>query len=314
MDVDQLVAFERVVREGSFSKAAWSLGLAQPTVSARIQALEREVGGTLFNRTRQVTLTERGVSFLPYVRRALALLQDGMEVARRAGTGERGRLAIGALRSLSGNFLGPLLAQFHQQYPEVECCVREGEHWQLVEMLCDGVIEIALICWPCLDPLLADMTPVIHLREPVVFVVPRYHPLSHRTGVMQEEMLAQSHLFLLLRWWQAAPNPIAHLTAQAASVADVPMDTGRFLLRSGVGVGFFAKMMILPEIQENQVIEIPVLNLPPIYRDIALVHLTRHCVLSSTAINFIHLLERETQKQEVLTVVLNRIQMYSPNR
>jgi Bacterial regulatory helix-turn-helix protein, lysR family len=54
MDVNQLIAFERVVREGSFSKAAWSLGVSQPTVSARIQALETMVGGLLFRRGRPV--------------------------------------------------------------------------------------------------------------------------------------------------------------------------------------------------------------------------------------------------------------------
>lgn len=285
MDVDQLVAFEQVVREGSFSKAAWALGIAQPTVSARIQALEREVGGLLFNRGRKITLTERGVIFLPYARRSLAALQDGIEAARLTHTGGRGRLAIGALRSLTGSFLGPTLAQFHQQYPEVECYVREGEHWQLVEMLCDGVIEIALICWPCLDPLLADMTPVLHLQEPIVLAVPQNNPLANRTGITQEELLAYNDIFLLLRWWQVMPIPIAQLAAQVKSVADVPMDTGRFLLKSGVGIGFFAKMVIVPDIELGQVVEIPVLDLPPVHRDIALVHLTRHEVLSSTAIN-----------------------------
>ncbi len=50
MDLEQLQAFERIVREGSFSRAARSLDIAQPTISARIQALEVEVGGALFLR------------------------------------------------------------------------------------------------------------------------------------------------------------------------------------------------------------------------------------------------------------------------
>ena len=85
MDVDQLIAFERIVREGSFSRAAWELHIAQPTISARIQALEHELGGPLFVRnSRRVSLTERGASFLPYARRALAALTEGSEVARCA--------------------------------------------------------------------------------------------------------------------------------------------------------------------------------------------------------------------------------------
>ena len=54
MDIEQLIAFERIAREGSFSKAAWLLGIAQPTISARIQGLEREVGGMVFKRGRKM--------------------------------------------------------------------------------------------------------------------------------------------------------------------------------------------------------------------------------------------------------------------
>ena len=63
MNIEQLIAFDRIVREGSFSRAAWVLQIAQPTISARIQALEQAVGGALFTRNnRSVVLTERGVS------------------------------------------------------------------------------------------------------------------------------------------------------------------------------------------------------------------------------------------------------------
>ena len=74
MDLQQLTAFDRIVRQGSFSRAARELHIAQPTISARIQALEQEVGGPLLARSNQgVKLTALGVSFLPYARRALAI-------------------------------------------------------------------------------------------------------------------------------------------------------------------------------------------------------------------------------------------------
>ncbi|MCB9158140.1 MAG: LysR family transcriptional regulator, partial [Caldilineaceae bacterium] len=69
MDLQQLTAFDRIVRQGSFSRAARELHIAQPTISARIQALEQEVGGPLLARSNQgVKLTALGVSFLPYAR------------------------------------------------------------------------------------------------------------------------------------------------------------------------------------------------------------------------------------------------------
>ena len=53
MDREQLAAFDRIAREGSFTRAAIYLGIGQPAISARIQALEEQVGGILFTRGRR---------------------------------------------------------------------------------------------------------------------------------------------------------------------------------------------------------------------------------------------------------------------
>lgn len=296
MEMDQLVAFERIVREGSFSKAAWALGIAQPTVSARIQALENEMGGLLFKRGRKISLTERGLGFLPYARRALATLQDGLEAARLAHAGQRGKLNVGVLRSLSGGLFGPAVLAFQQNYPEVECRVREGDHWSLVEWLCDGLIDLALICWPCLDPLLADMTPVVRLQEQMVFVVSPKHPLAKPEGIAQADILQHSNPFLLLRWWQVTPLEIAQIVAQSRSVLDIPNETGRYLVAHGQGGGFFSRPTVLPDLEAGRAVAVKVLDMPPIYRDTALVHLARH-KLSPHATNFVERLQLEAKLQ-----------------
>lgn len=141
------------------------------------------------------------------------------------------------------------------------------------------------------------MTPVLHLQEPVTLAVPKNNPLANRTDITQEKLLAHNDLFLLLRWWQITPIHIARLTTRAKAVADVPMDTGRFLLRSGIGIGFFTKMVILPDVEAGHVVEVPVLDLPPVHRDTALVYLTRHSVLSKPAVKFVQQLKLEAQKQ-----------------
>src|SRR5215472_13141708 len=121
MDTAQLLAFERIVRERSFSRAARALGIAQPTISERIRALERAVGGPLFVRAgRGVELTDLGATFLPFARRALEVLGAGVEAARQTQAGTQGRATLGVLESLSGGFLGPALAGFHAAHPNVE--------------------------------------------------------------------------------------------------------------------------------------------------------------------------------------------------
>ena len=75
MDLGQIEAFVQVAHHHSFSKAAESLFLTQPSVTARIQSLERDLGETLFERNgRGVRLTEMGASFLPFARNSASLV------------------------------------------------------------------------------------------------------------------------------------------------------------------------------------------------------------------------------------------------
>ena len=76
MELAQLEAFLQVAHHRSFSRAAEALFLTQPSVTARIQSLEREIGERLFERTgRSVTLTDAGHAFIPHAQRALTAVQ-----------------------------------------------------------------------------------------------------------------------------------------------------------------------------------------------------------------------------------------------
>ncbi|MFN8505619.1 LysR family transcriptional regulator [Kouleothrix sp.] len=272
MDTEQLVMFERIAREGSFSRAAWALGVAQPTVSARVQALERAVGGQLFVRgSRGVALTDLGASFLPFARRALEVLDAGVAAAREAHAGQRGRVTLGVLESLSGAFLGPALAEFHAAHPLVEVVARAGRHEQLVELLLDGVIGMALLAWPCLDALTTDLEVLLALREPVVLVAAAQHPLAGLARADEDAIVAHARPLLLLRWWLALPPAIERLARRAPSVLDVPMETGRQLLESGVGAGFFSWMQVAGAVEAGRLAQIPVRGLAGLQRESALV-------------------------------------------
>jgi LysR family transcriptional regulator, low CO2-responsive transcriptional regulator len=309
MDIQQLTAFERVVREGSFSRAAWSLNVSQPTISARIQGLENAVGGALFRRGRKVALTERGINFLPYARRLLSTWRDGLEATRFEG-GTRGRLSIGALRSLMGSFFGAALAKFHALYPEVEGDIRGGDQWQLMELLADDLIELAIICWPLENPLLADVTPLFTLREPVVLVVRPGHPLSKLETVTRADLLEHAAPFLLLRWWQTTPLELTTLASQAERVMDVPAEAGRIMILGSAdlhsaGAGFFPMSVVQTDLERGEMHRIEVVDLPPQYRDLALVHLTRRPQRSKSAQRMIALLLDQHSANPLGTLRIN---------
>src|SRR5258705_7357011 len=83
LELEDLRVFLAAAEHGSFGRAASALGLAQPSVSNRMAALERRIGRPLFSRsTRGATLTPAGQRLVPHARRALQVIKDAHAAAR----------------------------------------------------------------------------------------------------------------------------------------------------------------------------------------------------------------------------------------
>jgi DNA-binding transcriptional LysR family regulator len=283
MDLDQLMAFDRIVREGSFGRAALALGIGQPAVSTRIQGLERGLGGALFLRGRRVSLTPLGESFLPYARRALEVLAEGAEVARLTQVGERGRVTLGCLASLAGGLVGPAVATFVRGHPGVACLSRAGHHEVILDLLLDGIVELALITWPCPPAIAADLEPLCLLREPVVLAVPSRHPLASQRKVTRADVVRLARPLLRLRWWQSHHPELVHLDEQTGSTIEVAMETARQLLLDGVACGFFVRTYLAEDFARGALVALPVADMAPIHRDSALVRRRRSAPPSPAA-------------------------------
>ena len=79
----QLEAFSEVARLGNVSRAADTLSVTQPALTARLQGLERELGVDLFVRgARGMTLTDAGRALLPYAQRAIAQVLEARDLAQ----------------------------------------------------------------------------------------------------------------------------------------------------------------------------------------------------------------------------------------
>ncbi|GCF10319.1 LysR family transcriptional regulator [Dictyobacter arantiisoli] len=282
MDTEQLITFEQVVREGSFSRAARTLNLSQPTMSTRIQALEEEIGGPLFVRGgRKVTLTERGESFLPYARRALEVLHEGREVAQLTQEGQRGRITIGTIESYSTGFLAATIANFHRSHPEVEIFVRTGHSNQIEHMLYDGVVKLGLISWPFLNP---DLTEIVRFREPLVFVAPPGHPLTQQQTVTAEDIHLLARPLLIVHHSFILHDILARIYPHPERTMELPAQTACELLRQGVGAAFIARTVIARDLAAGHVVELQVRDIPASYLECALVRLARN-QLAHTATN-----------------------------
>jgi len=300
MDVDQLITFDRIAREGSFSRAALGLGLGQPAVSSRIQALEASLGGAVFRRGRRISLTALGEGFLPYARRVLRMLEEGTEAAERLRTGSRGRVRLGSLGSLAGGLVGPALARFVRARPEVECTLRSADHEFLIQLLLDGIVDLALVTWPCAEAAGAQLVPLLVLHEPVVLVAHPKHDVAKSRRLSQEGLARRARPLLRLRWWQNHHPEVTRLAQLSGTTVEVPMETARHLVSHGVGAGFFTRTYIADELSRGDLVEIRVRGLPRIFRDSALVKRARAVPLSIAAADLVRGIETEAKRLGLL--------------
>jgi DNA-binding transcriptional LysR family regulator len=271
MDTDQLLAFSRVVREGSFSRAARTLDIGQPAVSARIQALEAQLGGALLSRGRRIGLTPLGARFLPFAERALEALDEGKRSARLAQSGDRGRVTLACLGSLAGDLLGPALASFLRARPGVECSMRSGDHEFVLQLLGDGVVDLGLIAWPCRDAAARELISLLVLREPVVLAVHPDHPLARRPAPTVADLVAIGRPLLRLRWWPEHHPALEALAQQAESTLEIPMAPALHLVRQGLAVGFFPRSFIQEALARGELVARQLQDMPPLERRSALV-------------------------------------------
>ncbi|MEV0229179.1 LysR family transcriptional regulator [Nonomuraea sp. NPDC050786] len=142
MDLRQLRGFVAVAGAGTVTEAANNLGLAPASVSEQVRRLEQSLGVTLFERTRQgMRLTEPGATLLA---RAQELLDHADEV-RRAVTGQRRRVRIGALEMLAAARLPAVIRRLSERCPDLDVDVRTLTRGPLLAGVTSGKLDAVLL-------------------------------------------------------------------------------------------------------------------------------------------------------------------------
>ena len=145
MLLKHLQTFVTVVEQGSVSKAALHLHIAQPALSRHIGELERELGLKLFDRVgRHLLLTGEGAQLLENCRSLLGHVNSISETARQLQGGDQGLLTVGASTMQIETALSTFLNRYAQRYPKVEVKLIEAVGDKTLDMLDRGEIQIGL--------------------------------------------------------------------------------------------------------------------------------------------------------------------------
>lgn len=172
MDFADLQTFRAVVEHGGVSAAARRLHRVQSSVSARLAALEQQLGVPLFERLgRRLRLTPEGQRLYersaPVVNELLALRQS-MQVPPAAQV-----LRVGAMESTAAARLPRPLARLRADLPALELVLRTGPTRALLDQLGEGSLDVVFVAGPVVEPAWC-WTPVC--VEELVLIAPREGP------------------------------------------------------------------------------------------------------------------------------------------
>jgi DNA-binding transcriptional LysR family regulator len=290
VDLGQLQAFVQVAEQHSFSRAAESLGLTQPSVTARIQSLERDLGETLFDRNgRGVTLTEVGVSFLPHVQRVLQALRDGRDAVQAVQRLELGTLRLGAAPTVTTYVLPGLLKEFRARYPGIEVSVRTEYSEQIVQMVLADEVQVGLertIAHP-------DVVTVPLYEDEVVLVASPRHPLGEKSSVRIDEV-SQRPLIMFNRgsgYYKLVDNALRAAGVLVSPTMELDnMEATKKMVEQGLGIAVLPKVAVEREVAAGELRQVRVEGMEMPRREVSVIY-RRGRPLSPAAQAFVELLE-----------------------
>lgn len=190
IDPRHLLQFHEIIRTGSFTRAAATLGLTQPALTRNMKLMEGRLGFELMVRSRQGImptplgeriLEEAGAVVL--AERRISALTDNL---RR---GYEAELRVGCTPTLSLHALPQPVADFARDNPGIRLDMRQGHSQILKDMLHEGQVDIALGP-PEIATRIPGASSSILFESPMVILASRYHPLAGRIAVNRTDLEA----------------------------------------------------------------------------------------------------------------------------
>jgi DNA-binding transcriptional LysR family regulator len=258
----QIRIFLCAAKHLSFSRAAEELHITAPAVSLQIKEMEADMQVSLFNReNRKIELTSAGEYFLIYARRIISTLNEANTMMERLRGAQMGILKIG-LVSTAKYFLPVALAQFKQDYPQAQIRLEVRNRQQLVELLRDGEIDIAIMGRP---PKEIDTRVEAFAQHPHVFVSNSTHILAGMTDLSPQALTAHE---IITRELGSGTRRIMetyfseHGIAPVVTMAMSSNETIKQSIISGLGISFVSLHTIGNELKNGQIAMLDIEDTP----------------------------------------------------
>ena len=193
MEMHQVRYFLAVCETLNFTRAAERCNVSQPSLTRAVKKLEDELGGPLFRRERKNThLTELGHMMRPYLEKSLASAKAAKDAAHGVESLENAPLKLGVMCTIGPSRISGLISKIHREMPGVRLSLQDAVPDELIELLLEGGLDVALFGMPRELPERFDKHPLY--RERFVVAFPPGHRFERKNAVKLGDMDQEPYL------------------------------------------------------------------------------------------------------------------------
>jgi LysR family cyn operon transcriptional activator len=258
--------FATIVEQGSYTKAAEHLGIAQSALSIAMRKFEEKVGMTLLIRSSKgVTVTKEGEVLLAHSKGILARIHDAETALNELRGIEQGEVSIGIPGMLGSYFFPEILMAFKFKYPNLNLSIVEAGTQTIKEKLLSGELDLGVI----VDDHVPDSLQIQPLIRPqMVVAVGKSHPLAHEETINYARFF--EHELVMFKAGYFHREIINGLCEANSMTAHYSFETNLIAMILNIVKNEFAITALLELVtdQEPDVTGIPFE--PPIFLDLAL--------------------------------------------
>jgi DNA-binding transcriptional LysR family regulator len=242
MNFSQLHCLVALAETGSFTEAAYTVGMTQSAVSHALATLERELGVTLLERNRKgvVALTSVGQRIISHARLLLTHAESIDQEAKAARGQAQGKLRLGTILSMCPELLVGTLTRFQRLYPDIEVVLLEGTLQEVQEWIDAGIVDIGFVFQPAKE---AESTLIA--RDTTHVFISETHPLHNQAVITFHDLrneclivprIGREFLALINLDLKGAGSHIRYQASDGVTILT--------MVREGLGATILPRMML----------------------------------------------------------------------
>lgn len=300
MDLYKLKSFYTVAKLGSFSRAAETLFLTQPAVSAQIKDLEYEYKTKLFDRVgRKIKLTGAGETLMGYVKNILDMYEESHFAVNLLKDAKDGSIKLGVSGLPGARLLPTIISYFKNDFPDTTFSIKAQKSAAVVDSIKQNHFDLGLIVSSECNLNRQELVDKVLYKDRIVIGVSNKHPLAKRKSVNVSELSSMPLIVSLKNTVsRQALDKLFHQYSIPFNIAYEIENKSmiKTMVEKNLGIAFFSTLEIRKEVESNWIHTLEIED-APFYRYVHVIYHKNH-ELSPTAMAFYDFMfNPEKQKQ-----------------